>query len=292
MCEAAIVACNVAEVLGMAMGLHLLFGLSLFAGACVTVADVMLVLRLRARGRGSVETLVAVLVATIALCFVAQLAWARPSAGALWHGLAGVRGLASDPQRLYLAVGIVGATVMPHNLYLHSALVRARGQPGSRPALRRAITAATRDSTASLGLALFVNAAILVVAATAFAHAGHAVVATLPDAYRLLSPLLGVGVASTVFGLGLLASGLSSSITGTLAGQVVMEGFTGTRSTAGGLRRGSTSCHDYLPCRESDAHVGRGGASARPVASPSRSTYGTGDGWGGGGAPGSYLSPG
>jgi manganese transport protein len=223
--EIAIVACNLAEVLGMAIGLNLLFGLPMFAGVCITVVDVLLVLALQARGFRWVEAVVGALVAAITACFVAQLAWARPSADAILHGLALAPRIVSDPQMLYLAVGIVGATVMPHNLYLHSAIVRTRAQGRDAAGVRSAIRWSTVDSTLALGLALFVNAAILIVAAAAFHRPGQAVVSELTDAYRLISPTLGVALAGTVFGVGLLASGLSASITGTLAGQVVMEGF-------------------------------------------------------------------
>ena len=223
--EIAIVACNLAEVLGMAIGLNLLFGLPMFAGVCVTVADVLLVLALQARGFRRVEAVVAVLVAAITACFVAQLAWARPSLGAILHGLALAPRVVADPQMLYLAVGIVGATVMPHNLYLHSSIVRTRAGAGDAASVRSAIRWSTVDSTLALGVALFVNAAILLVAAAAFHRPGQPEVTELSDAYRLISPTLGVALAGTVFGIGLLASGLSASITGTLAGQVVMEGF-------------------------------------------------------------------
>ncbi|MFL6627630.1 MAG: Nramp family divalent metal transporter, partial [Vitreoscilla sp.] len=227
--EIAIVACNLAEVLGMAIGLNLLFGLPMFAGVCVTVADVLLVLALQARGFRLVEAVVAVLVAAITACFVAQLAWARPSAGAIVHGLALAPRVVADPQMLYLAVGIVGATVMPHNLYLHSAIVRTRAGAGDAATVRSAIRWSTLDSTLALGVALFVNAAILLVAAAAFHRPGQPEVTELSDAYRLISPMLGVAAAGTVFGIGLIASGLSASITGTLAGQVVMEGFVAIR---------------------------------------------------------------
>jgi manganese transport protein len=238
LCEAAIVACNLAEVLGMAIGLQLLSGLPLLAGVGVTVADVLLILGLQRRGLRALEAVVAALVATIAMCFLAQLLWAHPAPGEVARGLLPPRALATDRGMLLLAVAIVGATVMPHNLYLHSALVarhrREATAAGSAPPVRAAIRMASLESCLALGLALFVNAAILVLAATAFHRAGRPAVESLQDAYRLLSPLLGVGVASAVFGVGLVASGLSSSITGTLAGQVVMEGFTGTPSTAGG----------------------------------------------------------
>jgi len=224
-CEVAIVACNLAEVLGMAMGLQLLFGLPMPAGVALTALDVSLVLMLQRRGFRCVEAVVAALVAVVAVCFVAQLAWAHPAAGDILRGaLPGLHGLA-DGQFVYLAAGIVGATVMPHNLYLHSAIVQTRRLDGSPHGTRHAIRCATIDSNVALALATFVNMAILVVAATAFHRTGQAPVTDLSQAYRLIAPLLGVGIASAVFGVALLASGLSASVTGTLAGQVVMEGF-------------------------------------------------------------------
>ena len=210
--EIAIVACNLAEVLGMAIGLNLLFGLPLFAGVCITVVDVLLVLALQSRGFRWVEAVVGGLVAAITACFVAQLAWAQPSGHAILRGLALAPRIAADPEMLYLAVGIVGATVMPHNLYLHSAIVRTRSGARDPASMRHAIRWSTIDSTLALGLALFVNAAILIVAAAAFHRPGQAVVTELSEAYRLVSPTLGVALASTVFGAGLLASGLSASI--------------------------------------------------------------------------------
>jgi manganese transport protein len=258
--EVAIVACNLAEVLGMAIGLNLLFGLPMIAGVCITVVDVLLVLALQARGFRLVEAVVGLLVAAITACFVAQLAWARPSAHAILHGLALAPRIVADPRMLYLAVGIVGATVMPHNLYLHSAIVRTRAGGRDAASVRSAIRWSTVDSTLALGLALFVNAAILVVAAAAFHRPGQAVVTELSDAYRLISPTLGVAVASTVFGIGLLASGLSASITGTLAGQVVMEGFMDIRLPPA-RRALLTRALAIGPAAVATAWFGAGGAS-------------------------------
>jgi len=224
-CEIAIVACNLAEVLGMAIGLNLLFGMPLLMGVCVTVVDVMLILSLQRRGFRTLEAVVIALVALIGVCFAAQLVWLHPSVAAIVSGFIPSAQIVANPEMLYLAVGIVGATVMPHNLYLHSAIVQTRRHEISAEGTRQAIRYATVDSTLALALALFVNAAILIVAAGAFSRPGQAAVTELSDAYRLLSPLLGVGIASAVFGVALLASGLSSSVTGTLAGQIVMEGF-------------------------------------------------------------------
>ncbi|MBS0419429.1 MAG: Nramp family divalent metal transporter [Proteobacteria bacterium] len=220
-CELAIVACNLAEVLGMACGLQLLLHIPLIWGVCLTTLDVLLVLQLRNRGARYLESLIIGLTALIAACLALQLWWLKPGA-ALFAGFIPSAAILSQPSMLYVAVAIMGATVMPHNLYLHSAIVR-KGAVGS--SLRTAIKYATWDSNLALSLALLVNAAIMILAAGAFHYSGKTSVTELSDAYHLLSPLLGVGAASTVFGLGLIASGLSSSITGTLAGQIVMEGF-------------------------------------------------------------------
>jgi manganese transport protein len=219
-------------VIGMAIGLNLLFGLPLVAGVVITFLDVMLLLALQRQGLRWLEAAIIALVATVGICFAFQIAWLHPSLSAVLAGFVPRPAIVTDPAMLYIAVGIVGATVMPHNLYLHSSLVHTR-----RPAIRavgkrEAIRFATIDSTLALGLALLVNAAILVLAAGAFHRPGVEPVSELGDAYRLLSPLLGVGVASALFGIALVCSGLSSSVTGTLAGQIVMEGFLDLRIPA------------------------------------------------------------
>jgi len=224
-CEVAVVACNLAEVLGMACGLALLFHVPLPIGVCITAADVFLVLGLQRRGVRQFETLIIALVALIGACFAVQVWWLHPSVTAVAAGFIPTADILSSPGMLYLAVGIIGATVMPHNLYLHSSIVQTRRHDRCHSGIRQAIRYATLDSNVALGFALLVNVAIMVLAAGAFHRPGQAPVATLEDAYRLLSPLLGTSAASTVFGIALIASGLSSSITGTLAGQVVMEGF-------------------------------------------------------------------
>ena len=225
LCEIAIVATDLAEVLGMAIGLNLLFGLPLLAGVCMTVLDVMLILALQRRGFRCLEAMVIGLVALIGACFALQLLWLQPSLAAVLGGFLPRSVIVTNPEMLYLAVGIVGATVMPHNLYLHSSIVQTRKHVDTPAGKREAIRFATLDSNIALSLALFVNAGILIVAAGVFHRTGEAPVTELSDAYRLLSPLLGVGIASAVFGVALLASGLSSSVAGTLAGQIVMEGF-------------------------------------------------------------------
>jgi manganese transport protein len=224
-CEVAIVACNLAEVLGMACGLQLLFGIPLDIGVCITAGDVLLVLALRRLGVRPLESFIILLTVIIGGCLAAQLLWLRPPAGQVLAGFLPAPGILAKPDMLYLAVGIVGATVMPHNLYLHSALMQTRQFERSRRGLRQAIRYATLDSNTALALALLVNVGILVLAAGAFHRPGLAPVTELGQAYRLLSPLLGAGAASILFGVALIASGLSSSITGTLAGQIVMEGF-------------------------------------------------------------------
>ncbi len=260
-CEVAIVACNLAEVLGMAIGLNLLFGVPLLAGVCITVIDVMLILALQRRGFRSLESVVIALVALIGVCFAAQLIWLHPPLAAVLGGLIPRAAIVTNPEMLYLAVGIVGATVMPHNLYLHSAIVQTRRHDQTPDGTRQAIRFATVDSTVALALALFVNAAILIVAAGAFNRPGQAPITELSEAYRLLSPLLGVGIASAVFGVALVASGLSSSVTGTLAGQVVMEGFLQIRLSAT-ARAFLTRSIAIVPAVIATAWYGSAGASA------------------------------
>ena len=260
-CEVAIVACNLAEVLGMAIGLNLLFGLPLLAGVCVTVVDVMLILALQRRGFRCLEAVVITLVALIGVSFAAQLVWLHPPIAAVLGGFLPRAEIVTNPEMLYLAVGIVGATVMPHNLYLHSSIVQTRRHDTSPAGTRQAIRFATIDSTLALALALFVNAAILIVAAGAFNRPGQAPVTELPDAYRLLSPLLGVGIASAVFGVALLASGLSSSVTGTLAGQIVMEGFLEIKLSPA-TRAFLTRMIAIVPAVVATAFYGSAGASA------------------------------
>jgi manganese transport protein len=233
LCETAIVACNMAEVLGMACGLGMLFHIPLTLGVCITALDVMLILRLQRRGVRYLEIFIIGLVGMIGACLAAQMWWLHPPIAAMAQGFVPTAQIVTRPEMLYLAVGIVGATVMPHNLYLHSSIVKTRQHDRSEGGIRRAIRYATVDSNLALGMALFVNVAILVLAAGAFHRPGQPPVSELQDAYRLLSPLLGTTAAGTVFGIGLIASGLSSSITGTLAGQVVMEGFLDIRVSRG-----------------------------------------------------------
>ena len=228
-CELAIIACDLAEVIGTAIALQLLFGIPLIAGALITGLDAFLVLLLMSRGFRFLEAFVVALLAIIALCFAVQIAAASPPIGAVLRGFLPSGDIIADPTKLYIAMGIIGATVMPHNLYLHSSIVQTRAYKRTEEGRRDAIKWATVDSTIALMLALFVNAAILIVAAAAFHENGHSDVAEIGDAFKLLSPLLGLGIASTLFAIALLASGLNSTVTATLAGQIVMEGFLSLR---------------------------------------------------------------
>ncbi len=228
-CEIAIAACDLAEVLGSAVALKLLFGLPLLAGVILTALDVLLVLALQGRGFRMVEALVVTLIVTIAGCFAYEIFFARP----LW--LEAARGflpsleILRNREMLYIAIGILGATVMPHNLYLHSSIVQTRAFQPQPEHKREAIKFAVIDSTVALGLALFINAAILVLGAAAFHHRGITQAADIGRAYELLTPVLGASLASALFAVALLCSGQNSTLTGTLAGQIVMEGFLNLR---------------------------------------------------------------
>ncbi len=228
-CELAIAACDLAEVIGAAIALNLLFHIPLVAGVLLTAFDVLVVLWLQHRGYRLLEALVVGLIATIGFGFLFELIISRPDLAGVAAGLLPQTVILKDPQMLYIAMGILGATVMPHNLYLHSSIVQTRKYEESAAGKREAVRFAFLDSTVALTFALFINGAILVVAAATFNRAGMHDVAEIQQAYKLLSPLLGVGAASTVFALTLLASGLNSTLTGTLAGQIVMEGFLNLR---------------------------------------------------------------
>ncbi len=228
-CEIAIAACDLAEVIGAAIALNLLFGLPLLLGVILTAADVLIVLYLQHRGFRLVEALVVTLILTIAGAFAFELWLARPDWPAVAKGFVPTGDILRDSGMLYIAIGILGATVMPHNLYLHSSIVQTRNYTDSETSKREAIRFATIDSSVALMFALFINAAILVMAAATFHGSGHEDVADIGDAYKLLSPLLGSSVASGVFALALLSSGQNATLTGTLAGQIVMEGFMNIR---------------------------------------------------------------
>ena len=224
-CEIAIAACDLAEVLGSAVALKLLFGLPLLAGVLITALDVLIVLALQGRGFRLIEAFVVTLIASIAACFAYEIFFAHP----LWReaaiGFIPRAEVLRNREILYIAIGILGATVMPHNLYLHSSIVQTRAFGISTRDRREAVRYAIFDSTLALGFALFINAAILVLGAAAFHTRGLHNVAEIADAYELLSPVLGASLASTLFACALLASGQNSTLTGTLAGQIVMEGF-------------------------------------------------------------------
>jgi manganese transport protein len=224
-CEAAIIACDLAEVIGTAIALQLLFGIPLVGGALIAALDAFLLLLLMNKGFRFLEAFVIALLVVIAICFMVQIVAAAPPVAAVLRGFVPSSAIVTNPAMLYIAIGIIGATVMPHNLYLHSSIVQTRAYPRTKEGRRDAIKWATTDSTIALMLALFINAAILIVAAATFHESGHADVAEIGKAFQLLSPLLGLGIASTLFALALLASGLNSTVTATLAGQIVMEGF-------------------------------------------------------------------
>ena len=228
-CELAIAACDLAEVVGSAIALQLLFGIPLVWGCLITVLDVMIVLLLQHRGFRYLEAVVVTLIATIGTCFAVELFIAKPAVGAVMAGFIPSAAILHNPAMLYVAIGILGATVMPHNLYLHSSIVQTRKYEQDVGGKREAIKFATLDSTFALMFALFINAAILILAAAAFHTSGHAEVAAIQDAYHLLDGLMGVTFASVLFAVALLASGQNSTLTGTLAGQIVMEGFLNLR---------------------------------------------------------------
>jgi manganese transport protein len=224
--EIAIAACDLAEVIGSAIALQLLFHIPLFYGVLITGLDVLLILLLQKWGFRYVEALVITLIGTIVGMFGVQMILSRPDYWPVLHSLfVPSVSIVTNPAMLYIAIGILGATVMPHNLYLHSSIVQSRRYKRTPEGKREAVHMANVDSALALTLALFVNASILIVAAAVFHRSGHFEVAAIEDAYKLLSPLVGAGFASTLFAVALLASGQNSSITGTLAGQIVMEGF-------------------------------------------------------------------
>jgi manganese transport protein len=225
LCEIAIAACDLAEVLGSAVALKLLFGLPLLAGVLITALDVLIVLALQGRGFRLIEAFVITLIVTIAACFGYEIFFANPVWREALHGFVPTAEILRNKEMLYIAIGILGATVMPHNLYLHSSIVQTRAFGLEPKEKREALRYAVLDSHLALGFALFVNAAILILGAAAFHTRGLHEVAEIADAYKLLTPVLGASLASTLFACALLASGQNSTLTGTLAGQIVMEGF-------------------------------------------------------------------
>ena len=246
LCEIAIAACDLAEVVGSAIGLQLLFGIPLVWGCVITALDVLAVLYLQTKGFRYIEALVITLIATIGSCFAAELIFSRPSVTDVLRGFIPGRHIVTDQGMLYISIGIIGATVMPHNLYLHSSIVQTRKFEQTPVGKREAIKFASIDSSVALMFALFINAAILILSAALFHWSGHQNVAAIQDAYKLLSPLLGIGGASILFAIALLASGQNSTLTGTLAGQIVMEGFLNFRITPW-LRRLITRAVAIIP---------------------------------------------
>ncbi len=228
-CEVAICACDLAEVIGSAIALKLLFGLPLIWGVCLTACDVLLIMYIQAFNFRYLEAIVIALIALIAGCFWFEIALSRPDMQEIFKGLIPQTELLTHPDMLYIGIGIIGATVMPHNLYLHSSIVQTRKYADDIAGKKEAIRFITLDSTVALMLAFFINAAILIVAAAVFHQSGHTQVVEIEDAYLLLSPLLNAPIASTLFALALLASGQNSTLTGTLAGQIAMEGFLNIR---------------------------------------------------------------
>lgn len=225
MAEVMIIACDLAEVIGTAIALELLFHIPLPIGVVVTALDVLLLLFLQKKGFRYLEALIVALIGIVVICFGLEIFFSQPEIAPLMTGFVPSTQLFTHQEMLFIAVGILGATVMPHNLYLHSAVVQTRAHKQTQKGKKEAIKFATIDSTVALSLAFFVNAAILVLAAATFYTGGHANVAEISDAYKLLAPLLGVGVASTLFAVALLASGQNSTVTATLAGQIILEGF-------------------------------------------------------------------
>lgn len=225
LCEIAIIACDLAEVIGSAIALNLLFGIPLPIGILITGIDVLLILMLQSKGFRWLESFVAGLIFIIFACFLYELIVSKPDIFPILKGLIPKKEIVFNPSMLYIAIGILGATVMPHNLYLHSSIVQTRAYSRDNEGKKMAIKFATIDSTVSLLFAFFINAAILIVSAATFHFSGYKNVADITDAYKLLSPILGTALASTLFAVALLASGQNSTLTGTLAGQIVMEGF-------------------------------------------------------------------
>ncbi|MGO4109703.1 Nramp family divalent metal transporter [Paenibacillus sp. YAF4_2] len=260
LCELAIAACDLAEVIGSAIALNLLFGIPIIYGVIITVLDVFIVLLLQNKGFRYIETLVIVLIFTIGACFITEIFFAKPDTSALFAGFIPSHHIIMDPTMLYIAIGILGATVMPHNLYLHSSIVQTRRIEQTELGKREAIKYATWDSTIALFFALFINAAILIISAATFNKAGMTEVADISEAYDLLTPLLGTAVGSVLFGVALLASGQNSTLTGTLAGQIVMEGFLNIRIAAW-LRRLITRLLAVIPAVIVTAIYGESGTT-------------------------------
>ena len=261
LCEIAIAACDLAEVIGTAIALNLLFHIPLLLGVCVTALDVLLILYLQQRGFRYLEALIVSLIGVVGVCFALEIIFSRPEWGPLLAAFVlPTPQILHDREMLYIAIGILGATVMPHNLYLHSSVVQTRRFETSEEGKREAVRFFQIDSAVALMIAMLVNGAILAMAAATFYRAGHSEVAEIGDAYKLLSPLLGVTGASTLFALALLASGQNSTLTGTLAGQIVMEGFLKLRMKPW-LRRLATRLLAIIPAVIVTAMYGTSGTA-------------------------------
>jgi manganese transport protein len=256
--EIAIIATDIAEVIGTAIGLNLLFGIPLELGVLITALDVFLILWLQTKGFRWLEAFIITLLGVIALCFGLQIAMADPVWSDVIKGFAPTTEILRNPEMLYLALGILGATVMPHNLYLHSAIVQTRAYGDSIDEKCEALKFATIDSTVALTFALLINASILILAAASFNTAGQTEIAELGDAHQLLGPLLGSGIAPSLFAIALLACGLNSTVTATLAGQAVMEGFLQIR-LAPWLRRLITRALAIIPAAGVTLYYGSAG---------------------------------
>lgn len=229
LCEIAIAACDLAEVIGSAIAINLLFGIPISVGVVITILDVFVLLLLQNKGFRYLEAFVGGLIFIIFLCFAYELAVSKPEISAIMRGMLPKTEIITNGDMLYIAIGILGATVMPHNLYLHSSIIQTRNFERTDAGKADAIKYATLDSTISLSLAFFINAAILILSAAAFHNNGHHEIADISDAYKLLEPVLGTSLAPTFFAIALLASGQNSTLTGTIAGQIVMEGFLNIR---------------------------------------------------------------
>ena len=260
LCEIAIAACDLAEVIGSAIALNLLFGLPLIWGVLVTSFDVLAILYLQHRGFRILEAIVMVLIGTIGTCYLLEIILVKPDLAAIGRGFIPTPELFTNRDMLYIAIGMLGATVMPHNLYLHSSVVLTRAIERTREGLRTAIRYNFLDSAIALNFAFFINAAILIMAAATFHRHGMTQVAEIQDAYHTLSPLLGLPFASVLFALALLCSGQNSTLTGTLAGQIVMEGFLNIR-LAPWLRRLITRLIAIIPAIIAVAFYGTSGTA-------------------------------
>src|ERR671913_1185565 len=258
--EIAICATDLAEVIATAIGLNLLFGIPLEIGVVITALDVFLILWLQNKGFRWIEAFIITLLGVIAVCFVVQIAMADPDWGQVIAGFAPTTQIVTNPDMLYLSLGIIGATVMPHNLYLHSGIVQTRAYGETLPERREAMKFATLDSTLALMFALTINASLLILAAAAFHHTGRTEIAELGEAHTLLQGILGSSIAPMLFGLSLLCCGLNSTVTATMAGQIVMEGFINFRM-APWMRRLVTRGIAIVPAAAVTIAYGEGGTA-------------------------------